>query len=388
MEDPMPTLLPTAGRRRLAAAAALLALVAAACGGSATAAPTASPTLAPTATPFDVAAAFVAIVGDPDFSARMEVDGTMEMGVSATLTGTITGSGDDSRTLLKVGLSGQTLETETITSGGKSYSRSGAGPWLEEPAKPAAEDTSLTTWLRTLDEFEDLGVVTKNGKKLHHLSAGDAPVPPAAIGLDASTFKDPVVTIDFYATDDGTPAVFSIEGTWVQLINGSDFTVEFLMDLTLSNVGSAITIDPPSDVWTTYTSPLGYSMAHPDSFSVENRDGYDAFVLNGEDWIYVQPWPDAAGLSPEGFRDALLEFVKDSWGDPVVAPVATSLGGEPGFIATFHYTYDDGTEGIAIDVLAMHKNQGHEVTFFTVPGQENADAALFDKFLATFEFAD
>lgn len=388
----MPALSPVSGRIRLGAIALALVFVAAACGGNATTAPTESPRLAPTpsSTPFDLADAFLAIAGDPDFSARMEIDGTIEMGVSGTLTGTITTSGEDDRTLTKIGIAGMTIETESITSDGKSYSRTSPGPWLAEPSGTgggAPNDGSLSVWMRRLSQIEDLGVVTKNGKKLHHLSAGDEPVPPGALGLNTSTFKDPVFTIDFYAEDDGTPAVFTIEGTWVQLINGADFTVELEMDMTLRNVGSPIAIDPPDDIWTTYTSPLGYSMAHPDGISVENRDGYDALVRDGEDWIYVSTWPEAAGLSPEGFRDGILESVQESWGDPVATPVARALGGEPGYIATFRYAYEDGTEEIALDVLAMHQDLGWDVTMYTSPGSQS-DAALFDTFLATFAYAD
>jgi len=375
---------------RLGVAALIVALAAAACGGSTpSASPTASPTIAPTPTPFDVSAAFLEIITDPDFSARMEVDGTMEMGVSATLSGTITGSGDDARSIFKIDVAGTTIETEEITSGGKSYARTSPGPWLEVPAQPGStDDENLTAWLRTLDQVEDLGVVTKNGQQLHHLSAGDEPVPPGALGLDASTFTDPEVTIDFYAEDDGTPSVFAIEGTWVQLVNGTNINVEFVMDLTISNVGSPIAINPPDDVWTTYESPLGYTMAHPVAFKVENRDGYDAYVGDGVDYIYVVTWPDAAGLNPEGFRDGILASVKDAWGDPIAPPVASPLGGEPGYLASFQYTYDDGSEGIAFDALAMHNNVGWDVTLFSIPGQEVADLALLQEFLATFAYSE
>ena len=389
----MPAHLPYAGRPRLAAITLTLALAAAACGGGASAAPTSGPSLAPSPspTPLDVAQAFLEIVGDPDFGATMEIEGTMEMGVSATLTGTMTSSGDDSRSLTKIVIAGTTFETESITSGGKSYSRSSPGPWLAATTSAdggSSKDDSLAVWMRRLSQIEDLGVVTKNGTKLHHLSAGDAPVPPGALGLDASAIKDPVVTIDFYAEDDGTPAVFAIEGTWIQLINGSDITVDFVMDMTITNIGSTIEIDPPDDVWTTYSSPLGYSMAHPDAFKVESRDGYDAYVGDGVDDLYVASWSDAAGLSPEGFRDGILASVKDAWGDPIAPPVANPLGGEPGYLATFQYTYDDGSQGIAFDALAMHDNVGWDVTLFSIPGQEVADFELFNQFLATFEYED
>lgn len=376
-------------RSRLATAAFAVAFAMAACGGAASPSPEPTPTVEPTPTPFDVAGAFLSIVGDPDFSARMDIDGTMEMGVSATLSGTITSSGDDSRSILTITVGTTTIETESISTDGRSYSRTAPGPWLEDAtAPPGTDDGNLNAWLRRLAAIDDLGVEAKNGKQLHHLSAGDEPLPPEALGLDVSTYKDPVVTIDFYAEDDGTPALFAVEGSWIQLVNGQDLTVEFVMDLALSNVGSPITIDPPISVWTFYEGDLGYTMAHPADFSVENRDGYDAFVQDGVDWIYVTTWPDAGGLNSDGLLDGVLEVVRDTWGAPIETPAAMALGGEPGFLATFQYTYDDGSEEIAFDVLAMHDNIGWDVTLFSIPGEETRDFALFQQFLATFAYAE
>jgi hypothetical protein len=380
-----------AAPHRLTVVALIVALAAVACGGATpTVAPTASPTVAPTptATPFDVSAAFLEVITDPDFSAKMEVDGTMEMGVTATLSGTITGSGDDSRSILTIDFAGTRIETESIAVGGKAYTRTAPGPWLEVDAPSGGSDeSSLTAWLQTLDTIEDLGVVTKNGQKLHHLSAGDEPVPPGALGLDATTFTDPEVLIDFYAEDDGTPAVFSIEGTWTQLINGVDFDVSFVMDMTISNVGSPISIKAPVDVWTTYTSPLGYTMSHPSEFTVENREEYDAYLLDGVEWVDVAIWPDAAGLNAEGFRDAIHEYVVDIWGAPVDVSPAT-LGGEAGYISTFEYTAEDGSPGVSFDVMAMHANQGWDVTFYSLPSEQAADFALLQQLLATFSYEE
>jgi hypothetical protein len=386
---PAPTV--PAAPLRLTVVALVVALAAIACGGSTpSAAPSASPTVAPTptATPFDVSAAFLEIISDPDFSAKMDVDGTMEMGVTATLSGTITGAGSDSRSILTIDVAGNRIETESIAVDGKAYSRTAPGPWLEVDVPSGGSDkTSLTAWLRTLDSIEDLGVVTKNGQKLHHLSAGDEPVPPGALGLDSRTFTDPEVTIDFYAEDDGTPAVFSVDGTWTQLINGVDFDVSFVMDMTLSNVGSPITISAPNDVWTTYTSPLGYTMSHPAEFVVENRDEYDAYLLDDVEWIDVAIWPEAAGLNAEGFRDSIHELVAEIWGAPVDTSPAL-LGGESGYISTFEYTNDDGSEGVSFDVMAMHANQGWDVTFFSLPSEQAADFALLQQLLATFSYAE
>ena len=160
------------------------------------------------------------------------------------------------------------------------------------------------------------------------------------------------------------------------------------MDMTFSKIGSKITTEAPDDVWTSYESPLGYSMAYPEGFSVENRDGYDACVFDGVDWVGVQTWPDAAGLNAEGFREAIRELAKEPWGDPIETPTAAALGGERGYIATFQYTYEDGSEEIAFHVMAMHANLGWNVTLFTIPGEEDRDFALLQQFVATFAYGE
>ncbi|HEX4897637.1 MAG TPA: hypothetical protein VFV53_04690 [Candidatus Limnocylindrales bacterium] len=394
-------------RSRLATVLLATALLVAACGGSGSSIELATPTLrpTPTPTPLDVGQAFLDRVSEPGFTAKITLSGTMEMGVSATVTGTISGSGEDSRTLIELDFGDTSIETETITVDGTTYSRTEPGPWLEAttssaglpPAPPsasgvpAADDVTLTAWLRRLQTIRDLGVETRNGERLHHLSVGREPVPPAVIGFDSPMFIDPSLTIDFYARDDGTPAVFAVEGSWRQIVGAEEVTVDLAMDMTLSMIGIPIAIKAPRDVWVTYESPLGYSMSHPEDVTVESRDGYDVYLqdkFDGYELIYVDSWPEAAGLSTGGFRDALLEYVGDSWGDPTMTPVAYSLAGEPAYFARFKYAYDDGSPATVIDVMAMHEDIGWEITLNTDPSWETIDTNLLKRFLATFAFAE
>ncbi|MEO7663647.1 MAG: hypothetical protein ABIV26_00860 [Candidatus Limnocylindrales bacterium] len=373
-------------RRGLVLTAAVLFV--AACGAASTPAPTATPTIAPTPspTPLDVGRAFLDIVSAPNFTAKITLDGTIEMGVTATMTGTMTGSGEDSQSQVQIAVAGTKVETETVKVGGKEYGRTSPGPWLISPPKPNGEADSLNEWLRSLATIEDIGVETKNGRKLHHLSVGDEQLAPAILGFDSPAYKNTVVTIDFFAEDDGTPAVFAVDGTWVQVINGQDVTVKFVLDMTLANVGSPVTITAPTDVWTKESSPLGYVMAHPAGFAVDHRDGYDAYVKQGVDWLYISPYTEGKGLSPEGFRDAIVELVAPDWGAPLETPSATTLGGVSAYFATYNYTYDDGTKETAFDVTATHGDLGWEISLFSVPGAETQDLATFQKYLATFAF--
>lgn len=378
---------------RLATLVASVALIVAACGGTASPSPSATPTptptqtVAPTPTPIDVGAAFLAAVGDPGFSARVVLDGSIEMGVSVGLAGTLLFNGADGSTTMTVTFGTTEQQTDAIVLGGKAWGRQSPGPWLEQDV-PSVDDSSMTTWLRDLGGLTDEGLETIDGRSLHHLTAGDGPVPLEALGLDPATFIDPDVTVDFYAEPDGTPAIITMDGTWVQAIGGQQITVEFTVEMTFSDVGSAITIRAPEDVWTTYTSELGYSMAMPEGFTVEDREGTEVFVdANGIDWAYVYPWQDAAGLSAAGFRDELIDLYSIDWGDPIEPVADITLGGEPGYRIVWGFEAEDGSANVAIDTIAMH-DIGWEVLFTSLVEERTQVEPIFETFLATFTYTD
>lgn len=375
--------------RGFATLIAAFAVAISACGGAASSppSPTATPTAAPTPTPFDVGAAFLAIVTGDSLDGTIEMSGTMEMGITAEISGAIDVDGDNSRTEFSFAFGSTKTTNESVEVDGVTYTRSSGGPWLEaEPTSSGGEsDENFSTWMRSLEAVEDLGLVTIDGQELHHLKP-DKPLPAGAFMNPA--MEDPTFTIEMYAKANGSPALFRIEGSWTQDVNGQLISVAMALDMTFSRIGSGPAVRAPTDVWTRYASPLGYSMAHPADFSVENRDGYDAFVKGGEDWFYVTPWPEAKGLSPEGFRDGLIENYAPDWGQPVSDPVATALAGQPGWALAWSFTNANGDTNIAHDVLAMHEDLGWEVTLITLPELETSDLKLFRTALATFAFGD
>lgn len=364
----------------------LLALGLVACGGGTTTAPAPSPTPTPTPTPapFDVGAAFLDIVTNDVFSGRIDMTGTMELGVTAEISGSIDTAGEDTKMVFTTTVAGTSQTSETVTVDGVTYTRTNAGPWLvKEDEGSASSGNGFSAWLRSLKKVEDLGVVTKDGDQLHHLKP-DKPLPDDA--FLGSAMNDAEFTIDLYAKDDGTPAVFTIDGSWSQEINGQPFKVEMTMDMAFSKLGASIAVLKPSDVWTRSESALGYSMAHPADFSVETRDGYDAFVKGREDWFYVTTWPDASGLSADGFRDAVIANYAPDFGQPVITPTASTLAGEPAWAVAWQFTNDSGEVNRLHGVLAMHANVGWEVSLLTLPEVETDDLTLFNTSLTTFQF--
>ncbi len=372
---------------------AVVLALAACSGGSPAASPAASATTAassaPSPTPLDVAAAFKKIVSDPAFSARFDVQATIEVGLKVTMTGLIEGKGADSHEAFTTEVAGTKTTQESIKVGSKAWSRTGAGPWLEKPATTTTSDSSLVVWLQKVGGLQDVGIETKGGVPLHHLKlGGGSSIPPEAVGLDPKQFTNAKIAMEIYAKDDGTPAVFALEGAWTQAVNGQDLTVRFTMDLTAKDVGSAIAISAPKDVWTPFTSPLGYSAAYPEGVTLAS-DPKKGDTLKGgtQDWIYVVPYPTAKGLSAEGFRDALLkEYAASGVGAPRETPTKTTLGGGEAWKMAFQGTASDGSPVVVIDVVTMHADQGWEVSIFSSPQNEAQDAADLDAFLATFAF--
>jgi hypothetical protein len=375
--------------RAIAAFLASFAILLAACGGagSSTPTPTPTPTPAPSPTPtFDVAAAFRSIITDPNFSGTMTLDGSISMGFNGTMTGEFSGDKSSSHALVTVDVAGTHQETETIATGGRYFSRTGAGPWIESPA-PSADKPSIDTWLKGLTGLTDLGVATKNGRQLHHLSvAGGEPLGPEVFGMDPAVIRNATAAIDFYAEDDGTPAIMSLVMDWTQALLGSDVNANITADFTFSDVGKALSIRPPVDVWTTHTSDLGYSMAYPSTWTVKTETAGDGYLdSDGVLWFEVVPYTAGKGLSAEGFRDAFIANYVQDLGQPRDTPTQTKLGGEPAWTVVFQWDSNQGPQ-VSVDVVAVHANLGWDVALYTIPSVETRDVALFAKALATFAF--
>ena len=366
-----------------------LGMLSAACGGTASSPPAATPTPTPqpTPTPFDIGAAFLAIVGDDGLDGRIEMTGTMELGITAEISGSIDSADGNSRMEFTTTFGSNTTTVETVSVDDVVYTRTTGGPWLlSDSTGGSSGGTDFSDWLRSLKSVEDLGVVTKNGQALHHLKP-DKPVPDTAfLGASADQAKNPSFTIEMYAEDDGTPALFTIEGTWTQPVNGQDINVEMAMDMTFTRLGAGATVRAPTDVWTSYDSPLGYTMAHPEAFTVANRDGYDAYLKGSDEWFYVTLWPEAKGLSADGYRDYVIESYTPDYGQPAIAPSQTVLAGEPGWAVAWQYTLENGDSIIVHDVLAMHADVGWEVTLVTFPEVEGDDLELLNMAIKTFSY--
>ncbi len=348
---------------------------------SATAAPTPSPSAA------DVSAAFVKQLVSPTFSGTATITGDMTIGpLGGDITGSGTYNGQDSNMKLTINVGTFKQETETTKIGTSTWSRKSPGPWLEVPAKAAgARDTSLGGILRSIVTVNDVGVESRDGRQLHHLQSAEGnELAAAAFGLDESAAKDAEFTLDFYATDDGTPAIMAIDGSWTQVNGATGVPATMSFDLVLDNVGEPQVIDPPEDVWVRYTSDLGYTMAHPPDWTVASKKNQDRYLLNDQPYIYVAVTP-YKGSTAKFANELKASYKKPFKGEPK-SEAATVLGGQPAVRLIYQYRNDEDQDVTIADDVISRDGIGWEVFLATAGGPEDID--VFDQFVATFQFTD
>jgi hypothetical protein len=384
--------------RRVASLAVIVLLAVGACGDPnppptpvptiapvATVAPTAAPTPGPSAV--DVAAAFIRIIGSPNFSATADVRGTLTVGGAAgALSGNATFAGSSSDTTIRFDVTGFSQGSQSISIGTRNWNRTPPGPWLAGADADPSEG-SISGTLAAIASVEDLGVVTKDGRPLHHLQPqGGGAISPAAIGFDVARAADASFVLDVFTTDDGTPASIGISGSWTQTTDAGPVPATIDLEFALADVGVPQTIAPPEDVWVVNTSKtFPYRMAHPADWTVEASKTEDAYAVDGQPYVYVAAQAVDADTTVESFAKALQGFYKDDFGAPT-SDVAASLGGQPAERLVFQFVNDQGQDVTLVDDVTVRGRTGWEVFLVTAGGA--SDIPVFDQFVATFAFTD
>jgi len=373
----------------------VVALVVVACGGGAasvaptdTPVPSITPTPAPTPSPSpaDVSAPFLTDISSPTFSAATTLTGTIKVGAtSGTLTGTGKLSGSDSEQVLTIKTASTSTVQSSISLGTKDWNKEDPGPWLEEPV-PAVPKKGLDDFLHTLTGVKDLGFETRDGKKLHHLqpTAGSA-IPAEFVGFaNTENAKDGAFTIDFYATEDGTPAILVLAGTWTVVNGDAEAPAEVTFNVALSAVATPQTVTAPDDVWVRYHSKtLGYTMAHPADWTVTSAKDKDSYLLNGQGYVYVALSPGYKGTTAKFAADLKVSYKKPFDGDPK-SETPRALGGQAAIRLVYQYTNASAQDVTIADDVTVKGTTGWEVFLVTAGGTD--DIAVFDQFVSTFVF--
>jgi len=237
----------------------------------------------------------------------------------------------------------------------------------------------------TLSTMQDLGVESRGGEPLHHLrsSKGNA-VPPSVFGVTSETSRDGVFTLDFYATDTGAPAILAVEGSWIEVDGTTEVPTRMAFDIALGDIGKPQTIVAPDDAWVRYDSRVHhYTMAHPADWTVTTEQYMDTYLRAGVPVVYVALGPYT------GTTAALVATLKKTYAKDLGGPTgesATKLGGQPAVRLTYVGKSAAGADTTLADDIVSRTGTGWEVYIATTGGAE--DVALFDQFVATFEFAD
>jgi hypothetical protein len=258
-------------------------------------APTSAASVTPSARPsaqpsprVDVVEAFRSkMAGTRSFEATIVGAVTFGGSTSVPVSGTLQVAGADSHQVMSFMPAGEPQTTETIKVDGKTFTRRGEAWFATPPSSSGANGGLDDAFTSAMTGLIDLGSVSREGETFHRLGpASGTPIPMASFGAAPAGTKDAVMTIEFLVKDDGTPAVITIDGNWMQKIGKSDaqalMHLEFALDL-----AQKVTVTEPSPIWVTGTSKrFGYRVAYPSEWDVElarkTSDGDYYYGLDGE----------------------------------------------------------------------------------------------------------
>ena len=353
----------------------------------------------------DTAAAFKAALSEPGFSAtasvKGEVDitdhitahagGTVALSGSYAVTGTLEISAPDSHSTVLVRMPGGQTQ-ETVVSEGRTYTRTGSGPWFVSPAAAGSSSSAdLTSFLRALASVEDHGLETKSGRQLHHLTMSPGQVvPPALFGFAGSSIKNPVITLEFWAREDGTLAVMQFKGAWGQVSGSSTSDVSMTVEYDFDRVGQTVTIAAPDVVWTMFASKrYHYSIGHPsdwDEYPARSAKLSDEFDSPDGAFVTAYRYPSKGVKLNTLVRYAANTYLKRHFTHFALESVtSTTVAGMPAREIRAHGTYN-GHKQYLIFILALRGSYFYEVDVFDVRGHEAADRALAAQEISTVVF--
>ena len=381
-------------RTRVGAASLIVTLLVAACStatpsASPPPAATDSPSAAPTASPepsVDVAALFAARIDEVE-SGVSSFEGTAQIGtVQFTMTGSSTFDGPDTKGKTTTTIGGVPSIVETSRVAGTAYKKSGDGPWVKVAATGGGDINNEL--FENADSFRDDGTVTRDGHLVHELVASsESGFDPAAIFGDAEGISNVEGSPSFFVTDDGTPVAATIDLTWRQLVGEQTLDGSMSFEITFSQLDAPQTIRAPEDAWTRFTSDRwGYSIAYPSDYDFDSDKDNDYFIGPGAAF-YTGTRSNNQGFTLNVITNAEIASVKDYLGTRTVTNDAITVGGLPGRLLQASGKSPDLGKVIALEAMVVKGKYLYSVIWFSEPGNEAADLALFKQALSTITFA-
>lgn len=347
------------------------------------AAGTATPSATPSPTPVPVEELFVDRLEELE-SASGSISGEMTVGeIEIPIDGEFAFDGEDSSTLVRFRVDDRDHVAQQVTIDTKTYERHGEGPWLLQ--RPGAGDDGLDDVLKDLREVEPAGGVMRDGRSLYRLRA-----PPSAssgfAGLIPDGAKDGQVVLEFLVDERGSLVVMSLDMSWTQAGGAGQTAADLHLDLEIEDVPSAMKIERPDDIWVARASTThGYSYALPEDWEVtEDPDGL-TLQGPGANWIYTFSDDVEPGMTLNAWTSGLIAYNQQESSAKPESNTAGTVAGQPARLLTYHVTIEGDPLYVVYGVF-LRDGRAYEVAWFSTPGSEVTDRAMFERFLAQLSF--
>jgi len=330
----------------------------------------------------DAAAAFIAIVTDPAFSARIERTGTLTTnGVPRPDSGTYEFDAAYEHSAYVDDAGGG---EEIVSRHDSSMAvRTGNGPWI---AFDDGDPGSLASAIQGLHDLRDDGLDARDGVALHHLVTrpeGGITLEDLGLGHDVSAGS---ATIEFWVRDDGTP----VEGrltTDSEYVDGTVIHWDSAMRFTAI---AQIEISMPGDVWMPFASERqGYQIAFPPDLGAAEGTGTGPDIFTTADGqsavVLMEPQPAGAGLTAyeRAFVEATFKDTKRS--QDASRTVET---GERTW-RVLEYPNLAGDEPMFVQyALTVRGTDGVIVGYFGPTGDETNDRRTLEQILGTITLSE
>jgi hypothetical protein len=213
---------------------------------SSVASPSAPASTVPAADPDAVVANFVSLASAPDFSAHVGVVATMEIGaIPFDLDSSTDLAGVDFGSVTTLAVAGQSLRTQVIAIGGKTYVRLGTGDWRIVPGAGDPNGVNPFAGLEPGD-LTYLKTQSVGGRPLHRLRLDALPIDPAKV--TTSRIENVVVdvaTFELLVDEAGRPVLGYYDFAGSARIDGTRQPLTIDANYRFSKVGEPIPIEAP-----------------------------------------------------------------------------------------------------------------------------------------------
>jgi hypothetical protein len=353
----------------------------------------ATPAPTPVRTPdIDTAAAFEEWLDGDALALEADFQGTYtRAGDRISLVGTYATDPDGFAVSLSLTLTGA-QPTGQLYVAGRNYLRRGGGPWVVDDSTRLDSALPLFGDALSAASFEEAGVARLGMERVTRLTSDDLVLPQVmqSLGISDRTTQGMTGTFEPLVTDAGELACFDIAVTIVEGGGAGRWDVRY----DVRRTGDGVAVEAPAEPWVWHRSErFGYSVAYPPDWEVEERrEDQDAQttefdLLRSPAGEEIQVYRHAAvpvDTDPETWYADSALFLKARWqADPEVnEPVR--IGDDTGRLFEFHVVDATGPH-FFMEATLLHEGRGWDLDWFSTPGDEAADRALFQRLLLTFQ---